>query len=675
MNQITLHSIGEKIKQWCPHGPGMSPTQFAIIVLGGSALATLFGFVALPVSNPLHDQNAMTNWWHCPLNCTLMWTFLGIIYIQRMIEVFVLLPVKKRIWGAADPDVEGGGTWDAHKKQSCGNNPENVEFRGWGINVNSGAGARRTLLAVTLYDTFSMWSVQSFVMSFFIILLNHIWAYPAPFVGLFGGLAGIISVATYIYFIVIPRIIRRYVTDRSGDKVITGSVSMSIDSKQNKNQDFFEPWQAIGMEESIETPCFSPLRPMGKKSIITVNHASDDPFDHELAPEGGLINECASTQTNVHADAYTSSNANVKFDMESSDNRSASRAQVEEVEDKCNGMFRTRQAQDDALGIEALGGEEIITSPTTSVPSPLRFERRNAHATACDVHKIKRLLEDSALNLMPRKALWVVVFFVASILAVCLNLMIAALVTISATNNRLRYIAAFAMPVLRWFDKVCLSFIVEKIDERATVVAQNLSYLSCGVSVVIIVGSISDYFLTLALVFIDISLGADAVTRIVRARKWLLKTELNLSKETKTEIESFMIDEIVSWIVISEIGEIVLPLAYLICWYIIYMGPNSASFSGVGTSEFGLTPPQDMVSFALNLLLMFGVELLTGCAFFICIKRWASISLLNACRSLFANYGAVMSTQSVWVIVTAFCCTMISCGFDYTYEFKHAKGG
>merc|ERR1712032_153356 len=134
--------------------------------------------------------------------------------------------------------------------------------------------------------------------------------------------------------------------------------------------------------------------------------------------------------------------------------------------------------------------------------------------------------------------------------------------------------------------------------------------------------------------------------------------------DTKSDIQT-------TFIIAAEAGEVVVPMNYALCWFIVRMGPNNKSFTGTGTSEFGLEAPDDLAAFMLNIVALFSCECISMMIIKYVLKYMCHIDIYQAMKKSCAMFGPILITQSVWVIVTSFCMTMIHCGLDYSFQWSY----
>jgi len=127
----------------------------------------------------------------------------------------------------------------------------------------------------------------------------------------------------------------------------------------------------------------------------------------------------------------------------------------------------------------------------------------------------------------------------------------------------------------------------------------------------------------------------------------------------------------------SELSEALAPIAYGASWLVTYFGRNADTFSGVGTSEYGVEAPEDVGQYLVKLLV---VTVFQGSSLFVVQLFMKCVNGPNddagfQWRQLFEEYGVVWSLQTIWIINSEFCFRMLSCGFDFSLSWKAAPTG
>lgn len=227
---------------------------------------------------------------------------------------------------------------------------------------------------------------------------------------------------------------------------------------------------------------------------------------------------------------------------------------------------------------------------------------------------------------------------------------------------------------------------------EAGIVGLNLALISSGAANIISVGLSSSWGYTLALVFVDMLFIAKSVLGLASLEvkgvnvsgfildplyylkaAWVQRSIFSAPHMSNTMMLSLYQREL-SYAIALQVGEVVVPLAYTVCWIVVWAGPNRHAFSGIGTSDFGLKPPEDPWMFIAMSAVLVVTNHTTVEVLKVLLRRLCKIDLEQEAGKLFHVYGRILIIQTVWVIVTAFCMTMIQCGLDYSLKYAYLKG-
>ena len=122
-------------------------------------------------------------------------------------------------------------------------------------------------------------------------------------------------------------------------------------------------------------------------------------------------------------------------------------------------------------------------------------------------------------------------------------------------------------------------------------------------------------------------------------------------------------------LVIGETLEILIPLAYLICFVSAYYGPNAEVLGHVknGYWQFKAT---DNIMGSINNLLIFvivdGAVLILVSIFLYC---GCNINVFHVYIHLMKEYGQIFSIHIAYLMAQLFCDISVACGLDFTFQF------
>ena len=142
------------------------------------------------------------------------------------------------------------------------------------------------------------------------------------------------------------------------------------------------------------------------------------------------------------------------------------------------------------------------------------------------------------------------------------------------------------------------------------------------------------------------------------------KTKRNPTEEN---VEKLM--QSVQILVIGESLEIIIPLAYLVCFIAAFHGPNSGILGNVKNGYWQYQSVDDLWVTINNLLFLvfFDFVSLVIAAIFLFVS--SSINLFHVYLHLMKEYGVVFAIHQAYLLEYLFCTIAIACAFDFTLQF------
>ena len=122
-------------------------------------------------------------------------------------------------------------------------------------------------------------------------------------------------------------------------------------------------------------------------------------------------------------------------------------------------------------------------------------------------------------------------------------------------------------------------------------------------------------------------------------------------------------------LVISESLEIIIPLAYLLCFVAAFYGPNSDILGNVKNGYWQYKSVDDIwatISKLLFLVFFDSISLTLAGIFLFCTTN---INLFHVYLHLMKEYGVVFSVHQAYLLEYLFCTIAIACAFDFTLQF------
>jgi hypothetical protein len=287
-------------------------------------------------------------------------------------------------------------------------------------------------------------------------------------------------------------------------------------------------------------------------------------------------------------------------------------------------------------------------------------------------------------------AIAVIVFFVLSVLQLMTMLAISAFLL----WVDLWYVSLVVLPAIRLLYLQMHAMFARFMDSEGSILGQSMAMVTVGIAMAIAVGSAANWAFTILFFVMDVMQGVHAAACVADIRIMDIRvSDLLLSKVRtaksilsgkslrQTSIDVFRDQQLkkslskiqTTFIVAAEAGEVIVPMNYALCWFIVRMGPNNKSFSGSGTSDFGLEAPEDTGLFLANIAALFSCELVSMTLIKIILWKVARINLMDELRIACQMYGPILICQSVWIIVTSFCMTMIHCGLDFSFQWSYVS--
>ena len=144
----------------------------------------------------------------------------------------------------------------------------------------------------------------------------------------------------------------------------------------------------------------------------------------------------------------------------------------------------------------------------------------------------------------------------------------------------------------------------------------------------------------------------------------IFRTKRNL---TDDKLESLTTD--VQLLVIGESLEIVIPLAYLLCFTAAYYGPNSNILGNVKNGYWQFSAVNNLWGPTKNLLILVTVDSISFTLVTIFLYCAVNINLFNVFIHLMKEYGKIFSIHIAYLMDQLFCMIAVACALDFTFQF------
>ena len=142
------------------------------------------------------------------------------------------------------------------------------------------------------------------------------------------------------------------------------------------------------------------------------------------------------------------------------------------------------------------------------------------------------------------------------------------------------------------------------------------------------------------------------------------KKKQNTSEESRKEIAMDA-----QLLVLAEILEIVIPLAYLACYVLAYYGPNADILGNVKNDYWQFQKVDDIMIPINNLLFLVIVDTISFIVVLIFLFLTCKINLLQVFVYMMNEYGMTFTAHIAYFLEMHFCAVTIACANDITLAF------
>ena len=122
-------------------------------------------------------------------------------------------------------------------------------------------------------------------------------------------------------------------------------------------------------------------------------------------------------------------------------------------------------------------------------------------------------------------------------------------------------------------------------------------------------------------------------------------------------------------LVIGESLEIIIPLAYLLCFVAAFYGPNADILGNVKNGYWQYQAVDDLWGTVSNLLFLVTFDFISLVIAGIFLFISSNINLFHVYLHLMKEYGVVFSIHQAYLLEYLFCTIAIACAFDFTFQF------
>ena len=173
------------------------------------------------------------------------------------------------------------------------------------------------------------------------------------------------------------------------------------------------------------------------------------------------------------------------------------------------------------------------------------------------------------------------------------------------------------------------------------------------------VGGLATNTFLYVLLGVEHSINWHLVYRIWKTKKNMDQNDNNRDL-LKSDLQSLLLGETL---------EILIPLAYLVCFLAAYHGPNAEILGNIKNDYWQYVRVDDLYILMRNLLILVGVDLISLVGVFFILIRTVNINLFHVYIYLMKEYGLIFSIHLAYLLDQLFCMIAIACGLDFTFKF------
>ena len=136
---------------------------------------------------------------------------------------------------------------------------------------------------------------------------------------------------------------------------------------------------------------------------------------------------------------------------------------------------------------------------------------------------------------------------------------------------------------------------------------------------------------------------------------------------TKKKQEDLLMS--VQVLVLGEVLEIILPLAFLVCFLAAYHGPNAELLGNIKNDFWQSKAVDEAWGPTKNLLFLVAFDCLSLTLAASFLLYFCNINLGHVFLHLMKEFGLIFSVQHAYQLEHLFCVLAVACGMDLTFQF------
>ena len=234
-------------------------------------------------------------------------------------------------------------------------------------------------------------------------------------------------------------------------------------------------------------------------------------------------------------------------------------------------------------------------------------------------------------------------------------------------SGNFQFIFALLIPLLKELNKRIMSKLVYKMagkdNERASAllaIELNLHYA---------------FFIAIRLNGAEIETVVCIITVDILMHLWMTRQIVRIHRVNASEIEGSLLtdkdrEKAVMKIVMAELIEGIVPLAYAIGFTMAFFGPNGKLIGDVLADIWTYEKVDDVRGLYFNQILLFGVDCLSVLLNGIILAKFGNVNLFQEFCKVLNNYWMILAIVLVHLIVGYFALNDLSGANDMTNEFE-----
>ena len=233
---------------------------------------------------------------------------------------------------------------------------------------------------------------------------------------------------------------------------------------------------------------------------------------------------------------------------------------------------------------------------------------------------------------------------------------------------KFQWIMAIVMPIYRKLNMLVMNKIVKRwISHDLTAKSYVNIYINCNYAlfIAISVGSTATLTTSYSILTVELVLNLYACLRIIKLNQKIKDDDVKNEELRKTK------EEAIETLALTEILEILVPLAYTLTLLIAYYGPNAGILGNIQSGYWQYNAVDDVTKVLFPVFLMFSLDLVSAVIGGFLLWKFSTIKLLDEFCKIMKTYWPLITLRIAQITSKVghliFCFLMIY--FDVLIEF------